>query len=171
MTSSQDVELILRSIEKLIEVEKERNALIQIEKEMIDENARQSRALQARQIDLYAANLARLAPKSEPVVQRLEITTDDNQSPPSPIGEKNGLPDAFVPDGTRYALHEVSPGQRFRHYRGGLYKLLVVARESTNGPREGDACIVYQSMAYPSQIYVRDADEFLDGRFKKVTST
>lgn len=46
----------------------------------------------------------------------------------------------------------------FRHYKGGLYRVLFVAHDSTN-VREGGAVVVYLSLT-TGRINVRDEAEF-----------
>lgn len=87
----------------------------------------------------------------------------DNQ--PTPIGEHNNLPDAYVQDGTKYALADVVVGARWMHYRGVAYTIRSISRWSTNGADEGRAVIEYQS-AEAKLPCTRFADEFLDGRFR-----
>lgn len=47
----------------------------------------------------------------------------------------------------------------YRHYKGGLYRVLGTALVSTNGPDTGDRVVVYISLTYGS-MHVRDEDEF-----------
>ncbi len=46
----------------------------------------------------------------------------------------------------------------YRHYKGGLYRVLFVAHESTNA-REGNGVVVYVSLK-TGRINVRDEGEF-----------
>ncbi len=54
-----------------------------------------------------------------------------------------------------------SPGI-YRHYKGGLYRVLFNATESTNGPHNGRELVVYVSLA-KGAIRVRAEDEFHEG--------
>lgn len=47
----------------------------------------------------------------------------------------------------------------YRHYRGGLYTVLFVARNSTNGPDEGKNVVVYVSHK-DGYVSVRDEEQF-----------
>jgi hypothetical protein len=47
----------------------------------------------------------------------------------------------------------------YRHYKGGLYRVLFVARMSTNGPTEDRPHVVYVSLAH-GVINIRDEEEF-----------
>lgn len=53
----------------------------------------------------------------------------------------------------------------YRHYKGGLYTVLMVARCSDNGPNDGADVVVYVSHA-TGQVYTRMASEFF-GRIVK----
>lgn len=47
----------------------------------------------------------------------------------------------------------------YRHYKGGLYTVLMAARCSDNGPREGDDVVIYVSHT-TGQVCTRFAREF-----------
>ena len=49
----------------------------------------------------------------------------------------------------------------YRHYKGGLYRVLFTAHDSTNGPREGSTVVVYVSLT-TGRINVRAADQFVE---------
>lgn len=65
-----------------------------------------------------------------------------------------------------YLSTDVVAGQRWQHYRGGVYTTIGLARLSTNGPDEGSFVVVYKNDH--SELCVRDAAEFLDGRFQRL---
>lgn len=47
----------------------------------------------------------------------------------------------------------------YRHYKGGLYSVLFVARDSTNGPNEGKNVVVYMDHKH-GYVHVRDEEQF-----------
>jgi len=51
-----------------------------------------------------------------------------------------------------------SPGI-YRHHKGGLYRVLFTARQSTNGPDVGLPLVVYVSLT-KGTVHVRDEQEF-----------
>lgn len=53
----------------------------------------------------------------------------------------------------------ISPGL-YKHYKGAFYRVLFVAKESTNGPTEDADVVVYVSLSSPGRISVRLAEEF-----------
>lgn len=56
----------------------------------------------------------------------------------------------------------------WKHYKGGLYHVLGMARCSTNGDRDGkEESVIYFSMECQRLNY-REVSEFLDGRFVPV---
>ena len=62
----------------------------------------------------------------------------------------------------------------YRHYKGGLYRVLFEARQATNG-QASTMTVVYVSLA-TGIIFVRDSDEFYDAvdgipRFTLVETT
>lgn len=57
----------------------------------------------------------------------------------------------------------------WRHkVRGSVYSEVARATISTNGQDEGKRVVVYRSMIYPNEVYVRDEKEFEDGRFERL---
>jgi hypothetical protein len=54
----------------------------------------------------------------------------------------------------------IAPGI-YRHYKGGLYRVLFEAHDSTNGPHEGRSLVVYVSLT-TGRINVRASDQFVD---------
>lgn len=50
------------------------------------------------------------------------------------------------------------------HRKGGLYLVLGVSEDSTNGENEGAVYVVYYSLKY-QRLRHRRLEEFLDGRF------
>lgn len=91
-----------------------------------------------------------------------------NPNEPTPIGEHSERPDDYVPDGTTYAIADAVRCKQWRHYRGTVYKVVAVARWSTNGSDEGQAVVIYTSFDDGSHLCARFATEFLDGRFRPV---
>jgi hypothetical protein len=53
---------------------------------------------------------------------------------------------------------ELHPGV-YRHYKGGFYRVLTVARDSENGSNEGRELVVYVSLTY-GHVCVRPREEF-----------
>jgi len=49
----------------------------------------------------------------------------------------------------------------YKHYKGGLYRVLFLAQVSTNGPDEGKLVVVYVSLA-DGTIYSRDDRQFTE---------
>jgi len=47
----------------------------------------------------------------------------------------------------------------YRHYKGGLYRVLFEARNSTNGPDDGLPVVVYVSLTN-GHVFVRDLAQF-----------
>lgn len=63
------------------------------------------------------------------------------------------------PEKVEAAYGKVEPGP-FVHYEGGRYRVLFVARDSTNA-REGNRLVVYVSLTYGT-INARDEVEFVE---------
>lgn len=62
----------------------------------------------------------------------------------------------------------LTPYSVWRHSKGGLYTVIGVSTQSTNGPGDGFArVVVYCSNKY-GKLRHRDLPEFLDGRFTPV---
>lgn len=54
----------------------------------------------------------------------------------------------------------------YRHYKGGLYRVLFIAHDSTNGPDCGRSLVIYVSLS-TGRINARTEEEFggmVDGR-------
>lgn len=47
----------------------------------------------------------------------------------------------------------------YKHYKGGIYRVLFSARQSTNGPDEGKLVVVYIDLKYGG-LHVRDEEQF-----------
>lgn len=47
----------------------------------------------------------------------------------------------------------------YKHVKGGLYRVLFSARQSTNGPDEGKLVVIYICLKYGS-LNVRDEEQF-----------
>lgn len=47
----------------------------------------------------------------------------------------------------------------YKHYKGGYYRVLFVAKNSNNSGHDEDV-VVYVSLSEPGRISVRNADEF-----------
>ena len=52
----------------------------------------------------------------------------------------------------------ISPGL-FRHYKGGHYRVLFIAKDSNNAGNDGNV-VVYVSLGEPGRISVRNEAEF-----------
>jgi hypothetical protein len=52
------------------------------------------------------------------------------------------------------------PGGLYRHYKGGLYRVLNVIRDSTNGPTEGRWMVLYTSCER-DRMMVRELGQFI----------
>lgn len=52
----------------------------------------------------------------------------------------------------------IQPGV-YKHYKGGMYTVLMTARCSDNGPNEGDEVVIYVSHT-TGKVCTRLADEF-----------
>lgn len=88
---------------------------------------------------------------------------------PTPIGVNSERPDEYVPDGTTFDIKDTLRTPLWRHYRGTTYRVVAIARWSTNGPDEGQAVIIYTSdLDGGAHLCARLATEFLDGRFRPV---
>ena len=48
---------------------------------------------------------------------------------------------------------------RYRHFKGGEYRIVTVARDSEDRTKE---LVVYQSLSYPDRIWARPLDMFLE---------
>lgn len=79
------------------------------------------------------------------------------------VVDQEKRPDLHTPNTIRYSKLSVMNRRQWDHYRGGVYSTLGIARESTNGEREGSDVVVYRNEK--GELRVRDAREFLDGRF------
>lgn len=55
------------------------------------------------------------------------------------------------------------PFEKYRHFKGNMYQILAIAKDSVNG----EDMVVYQGLYEPYQIYVRSAKMFL-GKVDKV---
>lgn len=53
--------------------------------------------------------------------------------------------------------HIPEPYEKYRHFKGGLYQILAIAKDSEDGSRK----VVYQQLYEPFEIYVRDLAMFL----------
>lgn len=58
-------------------------------------------------------------------------------------------------------IERVEPGGYYRHYGGGTYTALLVARDSENGPNEGRELVVYVSHT-TGNVCVRPLAEFTE---------
>lgn len=47
----------------------------------------------------------------------------------------------------------------YKHYKGGTYRVLFTARQSTNGPSEGRVEVIYISLKY-GHLNARDEEQF-----------
>lgn len=54
----------------------------------------------------------------------------------------------------------VIPNRIYSHYKGGMYSVLFVAKDSTN-KREGNEVVIYKSHA-SKEIHCRDLAEFTE---------
>ncbi len=52
-------------------------------------------------------------------------------------------------------------GQKYEHYKGGLYELVGLAKDATSGPGEGIEYVAYRHLwPHEERLWVRTADEF-----------
>ena len=61
-------------------------------------------------------------------------------------------------------MRELKIGGKYRHYKGNLYEVIAVARDSENSQKE---LVVYKALYDspefgPNQIWVRPKEEFLE---------
>ena len=58
---------------------------------------------------------------------------------------------------------DADSGSLWRHRKGGLYRLMVVAKREIDGQPE----VVYRDCA-TAMVYTRPAADFFDGRFRRI---
>jgi hypothetical protein len=54
---------------------------------------------------------------------------------------------------------DIIPGRIYRHYKGGLYRVVTLATDATN-VRNGTTVVIYEPIA-GSDTYCRDLQEFI----------
>lgn len=74
--------------------------------------------------------------------------------------EKTGKIEYYIEykkiDNEQVSKLEVLKGQVYKHFKGNIYKILLIAKDCTNLKK----LVVYQDMSDENKIWVRDYDEF-----------
>ncbi|MEG0022279.1 MAG: DUF1653 domain-containing protein [Bacilli bacterium] len=58
-------------------------------------------------------------------------------------------------------MREVEVGKRYKHFKGQIYKVLMIALDSETNEEKPKKVVVYQALYGDNLIWVRDYDMFL----------
>jgi len=64
-------------------------------------------------------------------------------------------------------MNSVLIGRRYRHRKGGVYEVLMIASSTETG----EPLVVYRADHECGQTWARPLEEFEDGRFEEVVAT
>ncbi|MEG0909547.1 MAG: DUF1653 domain-containing protein [Bacilli bacterium] len=58
-------------------------------------------------------------------------------------------------------MREVEVGKRYKHFKGQIYKVLMIALDSETNEEQPKKVVVYQALYGDNLVWVRDYDVFL----------